>query len=110
MAKKPLSIKFNYQKTHEYRNHHVDGAFGGLTPRGYTNMLFYSERNVLPKVVEMEIDKSGKLGKTIDIESKEGVIREVETGITIDLGTAISIKDWLIQMIEKHPQNQLKNV
>ena len=108
MAKKPDSIKFNYQKTHEYRNHHVDGAYGGLTPKGYINMLFYSERNVLPKVVEMEINESGKLGKTINIESKEGIIREVESGITFDLGTAISIKDWLSQMIEKHPQNQKK--
>ncbi len=107
MARKTNLIKFNYQKTNEYRNHHVDGAYGGLTPKGYISMLFFSERHVLPKIVEKEIDSAGKTINEKIIEAKEGIIREVETGITFDLGTAISLKDWLTKQIDLHPQNKI---
>lgn len=101
MAKKQ-SIKFHYIRTPGYRNYHVDGIFGGITPKGLLHMDLFVERNPISSMVEQEITESGTPGKVIEkkIET-DGIIRQIECGLIIDLNTAGSIRDWIDAKIKE---------
>jgi non-canonical (house-cleaning) NTP pyrophosphatase len=99
------SIKFTYIKNNNYSVHHVDGAYGGITPKGDITLNFFSERFPIPNTVTHELIDGKTLGKEIDKVSKEGIIREIECGIIINLDTARSINKWLIDKI-----NEIENI
>ena len=82
---KKNSIVIHNVKNPNYRQIHVDGAHGGITPSGYINLNFYSQRGVIPKGTEFAINDSGQLSGVIkDVEgSKKGIIREFEFGLQI---------------------------
>lgn len=90
------SIKFDYIKTNSYRNYHVDGLFGGLTPNGYIHMDLFVERNPIPNWVEQDLQELGIPGKEIKRNiTTEGIIRQIECGLIVDIKTAVAIRDWL---------------
>lgn len=101
----PEKVNVHYVKNSEYRQIHVDGALGGITPKGKININFYAERLVIPKAEECDVTADGKLGKRMSVspDSKDGIIREIEFGTYMDLETAKSLKTWLdlkIQQLE----------
>lgn len=87
--------------SHNFRELHVDGAYGGLTPKGLININFYAERFPIPKsIVHNLLDKT-----SIDSEdSKVGLIREFEFGIYMDLNVAKQISDFLLNKISEFEQ------
>ena len=112
--KMPSKIKFNYIKSNHFRVVHADGVIGNGTPRNDLFMSFYSERIPLPDVLTYEIDKRGKVGKELleerDIKS-DGIIREMEVGVVVDLDMAKALVVWLasvIQQIEGNKTNSEK--
>ncbi|MCG2761359.1 MAG: hypothetical protein L6407_09125 [Candidatus Delongbacteria bacterium] len=98
MGKK--EIKFTYIKNNSFKVHHIDGLNGGLTPRGDVILNFFSERFPIPKEVTYELE-GNMLGKELKVESKEGIIREVECGIVVDYDTAVSISAWLEKQLKQ---------
>jgi len=101
ISEKPKQeIKFHYLKTNSYRSLHVDGAFGGVTPKGNIYMELFLERAPTPQSVTHEFNEDGVLGKEISRQSETGVIREIEAGIILDLATAESIRNWLTEKID----------
>lgn len=97
------TVKFHFIKSPTFQIDHVDGAFGGITPRGTINIMFYSERNPLPKTVEHEV-QNGVVGRELKEkrESKDGIIRDVSRGVVMDIAVAVSLRDWLSQKIDEH--------
>ncbi len=85
-----------------YRELHVDGAFGGVTPRGFINLSFYAERQPIPKSTDIEITDEGLLGEAVvnSKDSKQGILREFEFGIYMDVHTAKSVLEFLKTKIE----------
>jgi hypothetical protein len=75
-----------------YMTHHVDGAVGGFTPRGLISMSFFSERYPIPKSNEFSLI-DGKVGDVISnsADSKQGIIREHDMGILMDINVAKEI-------------------
>jgi len=107
MDKNPDKIQFHYNMSNHYRVIHADGAFGGITPTGLINMNIFSERRPLPDLNVYKITDDNKIGEEI-MEmrvGKNGVIREVESGILIDLEKAESLAKWLNDKI-----TELKNI
>jgi hypothetical protein len=106
--KLPSSINFHWIKSQFFRVIHTDGAFGGLTPQGDIFLSVYNERAPLPDVTVQAVEK-GQLGAEITEKrvGKEGIIRELEVGLVMDLRVAKSIHDWLKQRIEILEQLQL---
>lgn len=101
--KVPKKITFHYTKTPSYRSYHVDGIFGGLTPRGKIYCELFIDRNPTPKTAVHELSEDGYLsGKPIKKTGKDGVIREVECGIIFDIDTATTFKEWLESKIEQY--------
>jgi hypothetical protein len=96
------TIDFHYQKGNEFRVLHVDGVYGGLSPDGYINMSVYNQRRPIPQKVVHEIDDQ-ELGdeREEERESKEGVVREVEANIVMDVNTAIALRNWIDEKLEE---------
>lgn len=92
-----------------YKTFHVDGAFGGLTPKGLISLSFYSERFPIPKSHDFAVS-DGKLGNLISNspDSKIGIIRGYEAGIMMDINVAMDIVKLLSEQIEEY-ENYLKN-
>lgn len=102
MGKQSKDITFHYIKNSGYRLFPSDGAFGGITSRGKICVNFFAERAPIPKSTKYKIDKNGSLDLNSAVhssDSKEGIIREIESGILMDIDTAIQLRDWLTDKI-----------
>lgn len=97
----PSSVTLHYIKSNYFRTIHADGAIGGLTPRGELFLSLYSERPPLPDVVVQAIE-NGQLGKEIIEQRKgiEGILREIEVGVVMDLNVAKAVVTWLQERIK----------
>ncbi len=97
------SIVIHNIKNPGFRQIHVDGAQGGITPSGYINLNFYSQRGVIPLGTEFNIDQENKIAEPIkNIEgSKNGIVREFEIGIYMDINACESLKNFLESKIDE---------
>jgi len=86
----PKKIEFHNKVNENFREVHVDGAHGGVTPRGFINANFYSERFPIPKSNILEFDEEANkfINSGIGEGSKEGIVRHYEFGVYMDLKTA----------------------
>lgn len=92
-------ITFKYVFPKDLRDYHVNGAWGGITPRNEIHMHFYSERHPIPKAIKYGIQDDGSLdeGETV----LEGdVIRLIQTSVVMDYSTAVAVRNWLTDKIE----------
>ena len=99
MAKQKVTI--HNQISPNYKQVHVDGAFGGLTTRGLINLSFYAERLPIPKSSDFEISEQGTVGTllTNSEDSKNGIIREYDFGVYMDINAAKSLIEFLSQKV-----------
>ena len=100
----PKEVNIHYLKTPSYRSYHVDGAYGGLTPKGDIYCEFYIDRNVTPQTIVHEIEKDGRLGVVKEKIGKDGFIRQIECGIDLDINTARALKNWLEEKIKEYEE------
>ncbi len=93
----PSKIRFHYIKSNLFRVVHADGVWGGITPTGGIQIAFFSERVPIPQQVEFQLSPDGRVGEEIPEGkvAREGIVREVEVDVVINLGTARLIRDWL---------------
>jgi hypothetical protein len=96
-------LRFHYIKSASYRVVHVDGAHGGITPQGGIFAGIFSERLPIPLSVVHALKDDGSLGDEIMAErkSRDGVVREVEVGLEMNLHIAEQIHEWLGKKIEQ---------
>ena len=110
-TKRSLSDKVtvHYLKTKNYRTYHVDGIFGGLTPSGDFYIELFVQRSVTPKVCVHEILQDGILGKEMldKREGKKGIIREIESGLVMNIEVAKTLRKWIDGKIEQYEQNKI---
>ena len=88
----------------------VTGVYGGLTTNGLINANFFNERAVLPDSQMVEVNEDGVIiGKPID--KKDGdIMRELQSGLLMDVNTARVIIRWLESKIKDLERLQnLKN-
>ncbi len=80
-------LRIEYKKSQSFRVIHADGAYGGTSPRLQLFIAFYSERFPIPTVLTYETSATGAPQREIitERESKEGVFREIEVGVTLDI-------------------------
>ena len=105
----PSKIQFNYIKSNHFRVIHADGVIGNGTPRNALYIGFYSERIPLPDTLTYQVDEKGRLGKELleerEIKS-EGILREVEVGVVVDLDMAKALVLWLSNMVRQIEGNE----
>jgi len=98
--KLPSEIKFDYIKSNQFRVIHADGVHGGVSPKGFIQMAFFSERGPIPKRETYSLEQ-GKLGPRTKVEQRDAIIREVEVETLIDLQVAKVIVKWLGEKVEQ---------
>lgn len=93
-------IRFDFIKSNYFRVIHVEGVFGGNSPRGLINMAIFNERWPIPKQITHEF-KDGQSGSEIERASRDAIVREVEAQLVMNVETAKIICKWL--------ENKIKN-
>ena len=58
-------IRFHFIKAEQFRNIHVDGAHGGVTPKGLIQVAIYNERVPIPREVVHTVSEDGHLGDDV---------------------------------------------
>jgi hypothetical protein len=91
------TIVFHYIKAPHFFATHADGVVGGVTPRRLIHMNFYAERGAIPTRVTHKLKSDGTLGDEVlaERQSREGLVRELETSVLMDLKVAVAFRDWL---------------
>ncbi len=101
-SKSQNSIKFKYIFPDDYNPVYVNGAVGGISPRGEIVINFFFERQGLPKSQTYELSAEGTLGNEIAIEPEEPkIIRYIQNGIILHLDKAKEIHKWFGELIQK---------
>ncbi|MEO5931161.1 MAG: hypothetical protein ABIR47_14610 [Candidatus Kapaibacterium sp.] len=102
--KKPAEVRtidFHFIKTSGYRTYYVDGAFGGITPKGKVYVELFLERPATPQRITYEVsDEKGM--EEIAREGKEGAVREIGCGLMMDIRAAVALRDWLDIRIDEY--------
>ena len=102
--KPPDKVKFYYLKANEFRVVHMDGVVGGLSPTGDIYMSVFSQRPPIPQVTVQSVKEDGQLGEEIISERliKDGIVREIEVGITFRPETAEIVIKWLQEKVAEY--------
>lgn len=96
------SIKIKYIKANDFKTSLATGVYGGVTGNGLINVNFFTDRAVIPDFQEVEIDDKGRTtGLPKDTRDSDAV-REVQSGIMMDVNTAKVVVAWLDSKIEEH--------
>ena len=105
-------IAFDYIKSSCFRVIRVDGAHGGITPRGdVIQIALFNERRPIPQREEYDI-KDGKLTGKSNVKQRDAFIREVEVEALMSLDVARAIYTWLgdnIELAEQIAKKGIKN-
>lgn len=98
----PAQVAFHYIKSNGFRTLHGDGIIGSVTPRGLIHFAVYTERPAIPQIVVHEVDSQGKVGNVVGSPmGRDGIVRELEVDIVLDLRTAQSFREWLDTRLEE---------
>lgn len=95
-------IRFHYQKSPSYRTIHADGAHGGVSPRGYVVVTFYNERNTIPRQGVRRVtdtDHGRDVGPEEITDTLEGVMRQLEATVFLDLNASREFYRWFGQKV-----------
>jgi hypothetical protein len=96
-----VPVRFFYIKANHFSVYHVDGALGGITPRGLIHFAVYSERPAIPQSGEHTFSPEGVLSPPLSLEGKAGIVRELDADLIMSKATAVEIRNWLTGRIEE---------
>jgi hypothetical protein len=97
-------LKFKYIFDYGYNPVYVNGAHGGVSPRGELVMNFYLERMALPESITHEINPNGTIGNEVSAEPddlKNSLVRFIETGVVMSYHNAKELHLWLGERIKE---------
>ena len=110
----PDKVQFHYIKNSDYRTIHADGAYGGMTPDRNIFLALWNNRAPIPESITFAVENGMITSREVERECRDGVVREVSAGIVFSKTVAISLRDWLsnvIAAIDSHePQPQKEQI
>ena len=101
---KQNEMTFKYIFTYDYNPVYVNGAHGGISPRGELVMNFYLERQPLPNAISHEITQAGQIGPETEVEPSDlgrSLVRQVINGIVVNQQTARELHFWLGEKLKE---------
>lgn len=104
MSMKKQELTFKYQFPTDYNPDYVNGAHGGLSPRGELVVNFYLERPPLPYAITHALNPNGTIGAELEEEPedlKSSLVRYVTGGIVLNLENARNIHAWLGERVKE---------
>jgi hypothetical protein len=105
MSKHDPSISFKYIFKYDYNPVYVNGAHGGVSPRGEIIANFYLERQPLPNEISHAINPDGSIGADVVAVDPENlnslIIRYVSSGVVLNYQNAKALHSWLGDKVEE---------
>ncbi|WP_243374282.1 hypothetical protein [Geotalea sp. SG265] len=104
MSDKKNELKFKYVFDNAYNPVYVNGAHGGVTPRGELVVNFYLERQPLPNSISHEIAPNGSIGRESAVEPADlhhSFVRYISSGVVLSHQTAEEIHFWLGEKLKE---------
>ena len=104
MAQNKPELKFKYIFDYGYNPVYVNGAHGGVSPRGELVMNFYLERMALPESITHEINQNGTIGKETAAEPDDlaqSMVRFIEAGVVMNYQNARELHLWLGERVKE---------
>lgn len=101
--KKP-EIAFKYIFNYAYNPVYINGAHGGISPRGELVMNFYLERPPLPSEVRHEVNPNGTIGNVTAEEPHNlgsSMVRFIDNGVILNYESARNIHYWIGERIKE---------
>ena len=101
------SFAFKYIFTYDYNPVYVNGAHGGISPRGELVANFYLERPPLPNEITHSISNAGAIGDITDVDPEDlnsSLVRYVPCGIVLNYANARNLHQWLGDKISEMEQ------
>lgn len=97
----PPQIGIYYQKARHHRTIHADGVWAGLSPTAKVQFALYSELRPMPEFVLHQVTKEAGVGELLEQVVKDGIIRETEISVVMDVPLAIQFISLLQQMVSQ---------
>lgn len=94
------TVTFHFIKGPRFESHKIDGAIADYVPGGIS-LAFFVERTAIPQSVTHQFEADGSLGKVCSATGKDGIVREIQTGIILDLDEAQDLVDQITGLIAK---------
>lgn len=104
MAENKPELTFKYIFSYNYNPAYVNGAQGGISPRGEVVIHFYLERPALPNALTHQINPNGSIGPEIAVEPADlpsSMVRFIDTGVVMNLANARMFHAWLGDRIKE---------
>lgn len=105
MSKHSQGITFKYIFKYDYNPAYINGAHGGISPRGEIVANFYMERPPLPNEITHAINPDGSISAdaiAVEPENLNNIIvRYVPSGVILNHQNAKALHDWLGDKIEE---------
>jgi len=95
----PKSVRFHYIKSSQFRVVFAEGGIGGITPNGMIHLALFNERPAIPREMVHTVNPDGTLGGVEESVGREGVVREMEVDLMLNLAAAKRIQVWLAEKI-----------
>lgn len=97
-------VKFKYKFPEDYNPVYINGAQGGISPRGEIIINFYLERSPIPYEESIVFDEGGvSVGRPVVTSPEDfstNIIRYVSSGVVMSLEGARGVHEWLGRHIE----------
>ena len=104
MPNKKPEMTFKYIFTYDYNPIYINGAHGGVSPRGELVCNFYLERQPLPNAISHEITPAGAIGPETEVEPSDlgrSLVRQVTNGVVMNYQTARELHFWLGEKVKE---------
>jgi|ERR1039457_1334311 hypothetical protein len=99
MSKHDPSITFKYIFKYDYNPVYVNGAHGGISPRGEIIANFYLERSPLPNSITHAITPEGTVSDQAVAADPENlnssIVRYISSGVVLNYQNAKNLHSWL---------------
>lgn len=94
-----IDLPVKYHKSTQFRVVYAEGCFGGVSNRGLIRCSFWNERSSLPTEGMLHIVDGLPLTEDV-VAGGEGLAREVEAEIVMDLNAAVAFHGWFSHKLE----------
>ena len=104
MSNKKPEVNFKYIFNYAYNPVYVNGAHGGISPRGELVMNFYLERPPLPNEITHEINPNGTIGEVVSEDPedlKNSMVRFIDNGVILNYESARNIHFWIGERLKE---------
>lgn len=102
------SATVEYKKSDLHRVVHVNGVYGGNTPRGELSFDFTSEYMKRPTAETYKVQENGNLGRKVSDEGEQNkIVRERHFTAIMNPDTTRSVAELMLAQVFEVPQGEI---